>query len=358
MGLQPQGNVYNTAAGAYNGAVGGTQAAMGMNLATPTAQAQTASYTPFTGLNADGTAMAGFGAGMASGGGYTATMSDPARDVMAGQLANTDLSQYMNPYTDTVVNQTAADMERQRLIQQNQADDAMQAAGAFGGSRHGIANAETNRNYYDRLGATTGQLRNLGFQNAQQAALQDIANRMNADLANQNADLSTGQFNANAANQAGQTRANNAAAASIANANAQTQLAAARMGAINNAGAFNASEMNQNSRFNADSLNTSTQRRFQNMLGGSDQLSGLAALGMNIGNNISDRQAADGALSRSVSQDIINAGLGQWGGFTGAGNLGLGNLQSGVASAPSGAGTTTQTQSPGLLGLFGALAGL
>ena len=57
-------------------------------------------------------------------------------------------------------------------------------------------------------------------------------------------------------------------------------------------------------------------------------------------------------------QQIIDAARAQWGGYTGAGNLGLGNLQSGVASAPSGAGTTTQTQDPGLAGILGMLAGI
>ena len=55
------------------------------------------------------------------------------------------MSQYMNPYEDQVVGQTMSDLERARQIQQNQADYAMGRAGAFGGSRHGIAQAEDNR---------------------------------------------------------------------------------------------------------------------------------------------------------------------------------------------------------------------
>lgn len=367
-------NVFQQSAGAYNGAVNATNGALAMNATAPammaqTAQAQTSTYNPFTGLNADGSAMAGFGAGSASGGGYTADQAAAARDVTAGQFGGMDISPYLNPYTSQVVDQTAADMERARLIEQNQADDAMQAAGAFGGSRHGIANAETNRNFYDRLGATTGALRNQGYQNAQQAAFQDIANRMNADLANQQSDLSTNQFNANAVNQARMTGANNATSASIANANAQTQLAGQRLGAVNDAARFGAQAMNDTSRFNAGNMtdtsrfnstayNDAAQRRFNNQMGGASQLGGLATLGFNMGNSISDRQARDGALARGVQQDIMNAAMQQWAGYTGAGNLGLGNLQSGVASAPSGAGSTTQTQNPGLLGILGAIAGI
>lgn len=355
---QAGGNVYNTASNAYNNSVNATQGAMGMAMATPTAQAQTASYTPFTGLNADGTAAAGFGAGMAGGAGYDPTMAAAARDVTAGQFSNVDISQYMNPYTSQVVDQTAADLERARLIEQNTTDDAMTAAGAFGGSRHGIANAETNRNYYDRLGATLGDLRNTGYQNAQQAAFQDIANQMQADLANQNSDLSTNQFNANAANQAGQTLANNRTSASIANANAQTQLAGQRLNAINSAGQFNANALNDTSRFNADAINTGNQNRFNNVLSGAGQLSGLSSQGVSIGNNLSDRQAADGADARALQQQLMDLAQQQFSNYSNQANLGLGTLQSGIASIPGGSGTTSSTSNPGLFGILGSLAAL
>src|SRR6266702_1433985 len=39
-------------------------------------------------------------------------------NVTAGQLAGTDLSQYLNPYTDSVINSTLADLERARGQQQ------------------------------------------------------------------------------------------------------------------------------------------------------------------------------------------------------------------------------------------------
>lgn len=373
-------------ANTYNGAVQGTQQAMGMNLGMSPMMAQTSmagapaataqGYNAFTGLNAQGQPMSGFGAATASGGGYTAAQMGPVRDVVAGQFAGTDLNPYMNPYLDNVVNQTAADMERARLIEQNAANDAMMRAGAFGGSRHGIANAETNRNFYDRLGATTGQLRNLGFQNAQQAAFQDIANTMQADLANQGMDFNVGSFNAGQTNEARRTGANNATSASIANANNQSQLAAQRLGAVNDArrfgaqaqndvsrfnsqlGAdlsrFNAGAANDTSRFNANSYNTMQQQRIGNQSALAAQLAGLSGQGFGMANTISDRQQADGQAAQNVTQQLINAAMQQFQNYSNAGNLGLGNLQAGVAAAPTGSGTTTNSSNPGLMGILGA----
>ena len=368
MQQQQGGNVYNTSAGAYNGAVGATNGAMAMNamsqpMMASTAQAQASGYNPFTGLDSTGAAMTGFGAGNASGGGYTADQANAARDVTAGQFAGMDIAPYMNPYQQNVVNNTTAEMERARLIAQNQADDAMTAAGAFGGSRHGIANAETNRGFYDMLGQTVGNLNNQGYQNAQAAAFQDIGNRMNADAMNQQSDLSTNQFNAGQVNQARQTGANNATSASIANANAQTQLAGNRMNAINTAGQFNAGAANDTSRFNAGNLtdtsrfnsgayNDAMQNQFANQINGASQLAGLSQLGFNMGNTISGMQAADGAAAQAQQQQLMDLAQQQFAGYTGAGATGLAGLQSGVNSAPSGAGTTTESSNPGILGIL------
>jgi hypothetical protein len=69
--------------------------------------------------------------------------------VQAGQLSDTDLSAYMNPYEDTVVQGALGDIERMRqgAITGNQASATQ--AGAYGGSRHGIADSETNRSAFD-----------------------------------------------------------------------------------------------------------------------------------------------------------------------------------------------------------------
>jgi len=110
--------------------------------------------------------------------GYT-----PAQ-TQAGQLSQTNLQPYMNPYTSQVIGQTAMDLERQRQMQQNAIGAAATRAGAFGGSREAIERAATNEAFMRNLGQTAAGLRQAGYTQAQTAAQQDIANRMAAEQFN------------------------------------------------------------------------------------------------------------------------------------------------------------------------------
>ena len=105
-------------------------------------------------------------------------------NVTAGQLATTDLTQYLNPYTQNVVDAALADLERSRsgAIASNQGAATM--AKAYGGSRHGVVDAGTNEAAMRAAGATSGALRAQGFDSARQAALADIANRLQVDTGN------------------------------------------------------------------------------------------------------------------------------------------------------------------------------
>ena len=95
-----------------------------------------------------------------------------------GTLAQTDLSQYQNPYTQQVIDTTMADLERQRQIQANQTGAQASAARAFGGSRHGVAESLTNEAFMRQGAQTAAGLRQAGFNQAQNMAQQDIQNRM------------------------------------------------------------------------------------------------------------------------------------------------------------------------------------
>ena len=106
------------------------------------------------------------------------------------------MSQYSNPYETGVVNQNLADIERSRLLAQNNMGAQATAANAFGGSRHGIAEAETNRGFADRAAAMSGQLRQQGYSNSQQMARQ-------AQMQNQQAQLQGQQQRMGAASQLG-----------------------------------------------------------------------------------------------------------------------------------------------------------
>jgi len=106
------------------------------------------------------------------------------------------MSQYSNPYETGVVNQNLADIERSRLLAQNNMGAQATAANAFGGARHGIAESETNRGFADRAAAMSGQLRQQGYNNSQQMARQ-------AQMQNQQAQLQGQQQRMGAASQLG-----------------------------------------------------------------------------------------------------------------------------------------------------------
>lgn len=96
----------------------------------------------------------------------------------APTLAQTDLTAYQNPYQQQVIDNSINDMDRSRQMTMNQSGAQATSAGAFGGSRHGLVEAENNRNFMDRAGNLSAQLNQQGFNNAQNAAQFDINNNM------------------------------------------------------------------------------------------------------------------------------------------------------------------------------------
>ena len=63
--------------------------------------------------------------------------------MQAGQaFANPNVNQFMNPFNQNVVDTTLRDVGQASQMAMNNLDAQAQKAGAFGGSRHGIAMAE------------------------------------------------------------------------------------------------------------------------------------------------------------------------------------------------------------------------
>ena len=96
-----------------------------------------------------------------------------AQQYVAGAgFSPTDYQQFMDPYTEDVIAATQADIARQGAMQQNQLGASAVGAGAFGGSRQGIAQGEIARNVMDQQARTGAQLRSQGFAQAQNLAQQ------------------------------------------------------------------------------------------------------------------------------------------------------------------------------------------
>lgn len=116
-------------------------------------------------------------------------------DYTAPQFAGQDMSPYMNPFLSGVVDTSLADIERARQMADSQMNAQAAAAGAFGGSRHGVANSLTNEGYAREAANTAAQLRYAGYT--------DAANRLENDLARQWMATELGQRSAFANQQAG-----------------------------------------------------------------------------------------------------------------------------------------------------------
>ena len=95
-----------------------------------------------------------------------------------GSVLGSDISAYQNPYTEQVIRANEADILRGAQQGINTLDAAASSAGAFGGSRHGVALGEYGRGVAQQLAQSSAGLRQAGFQNAQNMAQQDISNRL------------------------------------------------------------------------------------------------------------------------------------------------------------------------------------
>lgn len=87
------------------------------------------------------------------------------------------ISQFQNPYQQEVIDTTLADMNRAQQMSLQQGGDAAYAAGAFGGSRHGVADALSREAYDRNMAGTVANLRSQGYTNALSAAQNEAQNQ-------------------------------------------------------------------------------------------------------------------------------------------------------------------------------------
>jgi hypothetical protein len=231
--------------------------------------------------------------------------------IQAGQIAQTNIGQYMSPYTQQVIERGEADIARQREKALNQLGASATAAGAFGGSRQGLAEGETYGQYGRMAADFAAQQREKAFQQAQQAAQFDIGTGMQAQQLNQQAaeaaaarEQAARSGNMAAANQFAMQQAQLEQQANLAN-----QQAALSGAGIRQAGA-----------------------------------GGLAGLGQQLfgqGMGVQQQIAQQGAQQRALQQQMIEAQRRQVMGAYGAPLAGLGALSQVLGTTPYGQTTTT-----------------
>lgn len=99
-----------------------------------------------------------------------------------GSLSDSDLSKYMNPYTDMVISNTLSDIDKQRVLSLQGVGDVALGGGAFGGDRQALLESETNRQYGDLAADTSAAMRESAFTNAQDSAQKDIDTQLQTML--------------------------------------------------------------------------------------------------------------------------------------------------------------------------------
>lgn len=203
--------------------------------------------------------------------GYTAAQAGPVNlsqnvaDMQAQSLLS-NFNSYLNPTTGALVDATLANFDDQAGRQQAAMSAQAAKAGAFGGSRYGIAEAQLLSDQGRNRALTEAELRNNAWNSAaglsatdtgfrQQAASQNAQARNNraetlAALQAQNNQFNAGAkndasaFSAGANNQAGQFNANAANQGSLFNAGAQNEFGLANAGFQQGANQFNAGAQN------------------------------------------------------------------------------------------------------------------
>jgi len=223
---------------------------------------------PASQAGAGGYQAASFGGASAGPAAYARAQGYGATDVNAAQ-ANLGMSgagsigSYMNPYTQQVSQNALADLETARQNAIRQTAQQAGAARAFGGSRQGVAEAQTNLGFGTQAGKLSTQLNEQAFNQAMAAQQQDLARQQQASMQNAAQRSAASQFGAGAMNQAelanamqrnqmAQFNAGNLQQAGLSNMAAQNAASQFGAGAMNQAELANAASRNQMAQFNAN----------------------------------------------------------------------------------------------------------
>ena len=228
---------------------------------------------------------------------YNPAMINPAMR-SAAPTAASQMGSYTNPYENQVVQATLRDIGGAQQQAMNQIGQQASAAGAFGGSRHGIAEAESNKAFNQQALDAAARMRAQGFNTALGASQFDVGNQMNVNAAN--------------------------------------------VGAINAAQQQNiANQMAGN----------------QARLGAAGQMANLGQQSFGYGQAIQNQQMQQGTMQQQLMQDLINQGKGMFQGYTQQPSQNLGSLFGAITGSPNVSGQSNSF-TPGLFNYMQMFAGM
>jgi hypothetical protein len=238
------------------------------------------------------------------------------QDVQSQQFNQQAAQQYMSPYMQSVVDLQQQDAQRQADIATTGRNAQAVGAGAFGGSRQAIMNAEAAKNLAAQKGSIQAQGLQSAYGQAQQQFNADQAQRMQAALANQGMGYNVGSQNLAANLGIQQLGAGQNLQAQLANQQALQQA----QGAAEQSRQFGAGQgmtaAQQRAQFGLAGQQAGEQSRqygaglqmqgLQNALGAAGQLGqiGQNVYGQQVGNINLQNQL--GAQQQQAQQNILN----------------------------------------------------
>ena len=149
---------------------------MGAPAPAPTMAAQPTAQPNATYQPAPMAPQPGFNVNQASAGALQGAIGGTQRAMQAPL----QVGAYANPYTSAVIDRTQQDIERQRQMSMNTLGAQATAAGAFGGSRQGVAEGVMAGEYGRMAGDMAAQQRQANYSQALQAAMADRQARLGA----------------------------------------------------------------------------------------------------------------------------------------------------------------------------------
>lgn len=237
-----------------------------------------------------------------------------------------NIDAYMSPYIQSALNPTLREMSTQNDALQNQINAQAAAGGAFGGSRHGIVNAEQNRNYGQAVGDTTAKAYQDAYEKARLSIFQDIGNTLQADTSNQAMQQRTGEQNLAAGVSNDQFNAGNTLKALLANQDVGLRAGIANQGAgvttgiANMDAALKAALANQSTGLSAQTTNLDAALRAAIANQGADlsaqtsnQSAGLqgASLNLNAAKALEDMGYRNQQMQLQNARDLYTMGAGE-----------------------------------------------
>jgi len=268
------------------------------------------------------------------------------QNIRSQQFNQNSAQQYMNPYAQSVIANQQRDAQRQADIAGTQRGARAAQAGAFGGSRQAIENAEAARN----LALQKGDIEATGMQNAYSQAQQqfnaDQARQLTAQQSNQQAGLQTGTQNLSAALGVQQLGAQTGLQTSLANlsseqqANVQNQAAQLQTQGMNSQQAMQAALANQQAGINTGQFNATNAYNTGLQNAQMRQQAGLSNQAMQGQYGLQQGQFRQGANTQNAQQALQASLANQQTGY----NVGAQNLQSMLGTQQLGAGQNLQSQ--------------